>query len=207
MRVRPPDNPSAARNTAPILDVLKRVVRPGERIVEMGAGNAQHAAVMAAELPFGQWQVTETPGGLARPGAWLAWSGDERLGTPAAYAAGSGTLDFAPFTLALSINTAHIVTWPEFTGFLNDAAAMTAAERRLIYYGPLRIGEDYLSEGNRRFDAQLSAQGTGRGIRDLHAVDAAAAAAGWRRDRLFAMPASNLMLVYQAPGPATGVAK
>ncbi|MEO0997676.1 MAG: DUF938 domain-containing protein [Pseudomonadota bacterium] len=207
MRARPPDNPSAARNTAPILDVLKRLVRPGERIVEMGAGNAQHAAVMASELSFAQWQVTETPGELSRPAAWLAWSGDVRLSAAAPYSAGSATLDFSPFTLALSINTAHIVGWSGFVGFLHDAAAMTAAERRLVYYGPLKIGEDFLSEGNRRFDAQLTAQDRRRGIRDLNAVDAAAAAAGWCRDRLFAMPANNLLLVYSASKPSAHVAK
>ena len=64
--------PSATRNAAPILAVLRRVVPPGARVLELASGTGQHAAEFSAALRA-DWQPTdvmaETFGSIA------AWAG------------------------------------------------------------------------------------------------------------------------------------
>src|ERR1700688_3961719 len=52
-----------ARNRAPILDVLKRVLPPAGLVVEIASGSGEHAVFFAQGLPALSWQPTDANAG------------------------------------------------------------------------------------------------------------------------------------------------
>ena len=83
------------------------------------------------------------------------------------------------------------------TGALfSQAAAILPATGVVFVYGPFRRGDDFISAGNRAFDATLRGQDPAWGLRDVDAVVAVAETAGWRPRATLTMPANNLSLVF-----------
>jgi hypothetical protein len=68
---------------------------------------------------------------------------------------------------------------------------------QLLTYGPYLEDEVPTAEGNRRFDATLRAQNPAWGIRRREDVQTEAARAGLALVARHAMPANNLLLVWQ----------
>ena len=67
-------------------------------------------------------------------------------------------------------------------------------------YGPFNVAGRFTSESNRRFDESLRSRDADMGIRDLDLLDEMAAAAGMERIRQYAMPANNMLIVWQKSG-------
>jgi hypothetical protein len=44
-------SPSTARNRAPILSVLQRVLSPDARVLELASGSGEHAVYVARKMP------------------------------------------------------------------------------------------------------------------------------------------------------------
>ena len=52
-------SPAAERNRQPILEVLRRVLPPSGRALEIASGSGQHVSWFARHLPAWNWQPTE----------------------------------------------------------------------------------------------------------------------------------------------------
>jgi Protein of unknown function (DUF938) len=52
-------SPAAERNRQPILDVLRRVLPPSGRALEIASGSGQHVSWFARHLAGWTWQPTE----------------------------------------------------------------------------------------------------------------------------------------------------
>ena len=52
-------SPSAARNSAPILAVLKRVLPTSGVVLEIGSGTGEHAVCFAEAMPNPTWQPSD----------------------------------------------------------------------------------------------------------------------------------------------------
>src|SRR6478735_12645189 len=52
-------SPAAERNRQPLLEVLRRVLPPSGRALEIASGTGQHAAWFARHLPGWTWQPTD----------------------------------------------------------------------------------------------------------------------------------------------------
>src|SRR4051794_16480547 len=52
-------SPSVARNQDPILAVLRRVLAPAARVLEIASGTGEHAVYFAAALPHLTWQPSD----------------------------------------------------------------------------------------------------------------------------------------------------
>src|ERR1700749_1131850 len=52
-------SPAAERNRQPILDVLRRVLPPSGRALDIASGSGQHVSWFARHLPGWTWQPTE----------------------------------------------------------------------------------------------------------------------------------------------------
>ena len=190
----------AERNKQPILEVLRTLLPPQGRALEIASGTGQHAAWFAAHLPQWHWQPTDAKADLfAGLTARVGQAGLANVPPPplldvqaAAWLPAGETFD-----LIYCANMLHIAPWPCCAGLMQGAARHLAPGGRLVTYGPYLEDEVPTSEGNVKFDASLRAQDAAWGIRRREDVQAEAARAGLTLAARHAMPANNLLLVWQ----------
>jgi SAM-dependent methyltransferase len=182
--------PSAARNAGPILGVLRRVVRPGDRVLELASGTGQHAAEFAPALAA-DWQPSDVePANFASITAWSgAVARPPILLDACAPGWGKGDRD-----VVLAVNLLHLVPETGATVLLTEAAKALAPRGRFCLYGPFLREGRATSEGDAAFDASLRAQDARLGYKDLGWVMARLGAAGLGVQAV-PMPANNLMLI------------
>jgi hypothetical protein len=97
----------------------------------------------------------------------------------------------------LCINMIHIAPWAAAKGLVSGAARVLPAGGILYLYGPFRRDGRHTAPSNEAFDASLRRQNPAWGVRDLEAVAALAAAAGFGPPVIEQMPADNLSLVFK----------
>ena len=69
-------SPSAARNSAPILAVLKRVLPTSGVVLEIGCGTGEHAVCFAEAMPNLTWQPSDVDfGARASTASWIKFTG------------------------------------------------------------------------------------------------------------------------------------
>jgi SAM-dependent methyltransferase len=189
--------PAPERNKAPILAVLRRVLPPAGRLLELASGSGQHAVHFARHLPAWTWQPTEVDEAcLASIRAWVREAALPNLREPlrldvAAEDWGVGAVD-----AVFSANLLHISPWPAGVALLRGAGRHLAPGGVLVLYGPFRIGGAHTAPSNAAFDADLRARDARWGVRDLADVEAEAARAGLALAERVEMPANNQTLVF-----------
>lgn len=198
------------RNRDPILEVLRRHVRPGDTVLEVASGSGQHAVYLAPRLGV-RWQPTDASAeARASIDAWRDASPTETAGAALPKVAAAGDvqpalpLDVAgPWPLKhadvlVCINMIHISPWPATLALLDGAAQIGP---RVIYlYGPYKRGGRHTAPSNEQFEGWLKARDPAFGVRDLESVEAEAAARGFVLTELVEMPANNLSLVFGRRG-------
>lgn len=209
----PRHSAAAARNQGAILtELLRRLPAQGQAL-EIASGTGQHVVHFAAALPGWRWQPTDLdPQSLHDVARRVADTGLRNVLPPARLdllgLASTQAGELPPgadrVDLVFSANLLHIAPWAACGALMRLAGARLAEGGRLIVYGPFRVADEALADGNRAFDADLRARNPAWGLRWLHEVDAQAQAAGLARAERVNMPANNLLLVYQraAAGPA-----
>lgn len=188
--------PAAARNRAPILAVLRRVLPPRGTVLEVASGTGEHCTFFAAALPALEWQPSDPdPANRVSTDAWCAGLPNVRAALPL-----DATAEDWPVTGAdavLCINMIHIAPWEATTGLLRGAARVMGKGAPLVLYGPFRrAGVDTVAS-NEAFDASLRMQDARWGLRVLEEVAAEAARAGFGAAEVVEMPANNLMVVFR----------
>jgi SAM-dependent methyltransferase len=129
------------RNQQPILEVLRRIIRPSDRLLlEVGSGTGQHAAFMAPYFPQLLWQTSDRPQHHAGIRAWLADSPATNLQPPVAYEIGRDTFPVADngasFDVVFSANTLHIMPWRCVERLIADLGENLLAGRVPCSMGP-----------------------------------------------------------------------
>lgn len=197
-----PFAPACERNREPILDVLREVLAPCRRVLEIGSGTGQHAVHFAAAMPWLSWQCSDRAGNLPGIRAWL----DEAAlpNTPAPIELDvAGGWPCARYDAVFSANTLHIMGWAEVVRFFAHLPGITADDAVLAIYGPFNQDGRYTSDSNAAFDRSLKLRDPRMGLRDAAAVDALARAAGFALVEDHAMPANNRCRVWRRRGDAT----
>lgn len=188
--------PAASRNTAPILGVLAHELRDRTAILEIGSGTGQHAVAAASAFPALVWQPTDVADRIGDITALIEASGVTNVLEPRALDVHDGASP-GRFDAVFTANTLHIVSEAGVRALLGIAGASLGDGGLLLCYGPFSRGGKFSTPSNAAFDASLRSGGGGSGVRDLERVDDGAAAAGLQRRRIYAMPANNLLLVFQ----------
>jgi hypothetical protein len=210
---------AAERNRQPILDVLRRVLPPAGRALEIASGSGQHVSWFARHLPGWTWQPTEfAAASLASIAAWSVLDADDIAQSPSA-GAGIGPLpNIAPplqldvcaaewpvagaFDAITCANMIHASPPRTLPGLMQGAGRHLAAGGVLVTYGPYILDDEPLTASNVEFDAWLKTRDPSWGIRRLADVLAHARDAGLGLRERVAMPANNLMLVFHREGAA-----
>ena len=205
-------SPSAERNKQPILNVLHQVLPASGTALEIASGTGQHAAWFAAALPLWNWQPTEAnTDALPAIAAGVAATGLNNVRRPLlldvmapTWPSTDNTDDVAvasafqsPFDAVFCANMLHISPWPTCAALMLGSARHLASTGLLLLYGPFLEDTVTTAPGNLAFDDSLRAQNPAWGLRKKEAVQAQAQRAGLLLRQRHAMPANNLLLVFQ----------
>jgi SAM-dependent methyltransferase len=188
------------RNKQPILELLRSVLPAQGRALEVASGTGQHVAWFAQHLPHWQWQPSDVTARLFADIAARAAQAQLTNVQPALLLdvrADPWPLQGATFELVYCANMLHIAPWDCCAGLMQGAARVLAPGGQLVTYGPYLEDDVPTSEGNLKFDAALRAENPAWGIRRREDVQAEAQAAGLQLAARHAMPANNLLLVWQ----------
>jgi len=190
------------RNREPILEVLRRVLPPAGLVLEIASGTGQHVAFFAQALapafPGLRWQPSD-PSPLHRDSirAWTLAAGAENVAEPLDLDVEREPWPIAAADAILNINMIHIAPWSAALALFQGAARRLPPAGLLYLYGPFKREGQHTADSNQRFDERLRAEDPRWGVRDLGEVQAVAAAAGFGRAEITAMPANNLSLVFR----------
>lgn len=188
--------PSAARNAAPILEVLQKVLPATGRMLELASGTGQHAATFAAALPGWEWQPTDlNPTHFASITAWAATSAG-RIAPPVALDAGcpGWAADWADIDAALVVNLLHLIPNAAADAVLDGMAQAVRPGGLVLVYGPFLRDGRATSDGDAAFHASLRAQDPAIGYKEAGDATARLARHGLSVT-CHEMPANNLMLI------------
>lgn len=196
-RSEKPFAPASERNREPILGVLREAFADRRHVLEIGSGTGQHAVHFAAALPWITWQTSERDENLPGLRQWLDEAALPNTPAPLVLDVGTEAWPATRHDAVFSANTLHIMAWPEVEALFTHLPAVTTDDAVLAVYGPFNVGGTFTSDSNAAFDASLRQRGAHMGLRDLEAVDALAARAGFTRVATHAMPANNLCVVWK----------
>jgi SAM-dependent methyltransferase len=189
--------PATERNTAPILDVLRRVLPPAGLVLEIASGTGQHAAHFAAALPSLDWQPTDADArARASIAAWRAHAGLPNLREPLELDVRRAPWPVGSADAIVCINMIHISPWESTEALMEGAGALLGLGGVLVLYGPYRRHGEHTAPSNAAFDEDLRTRNPAWGVRNMEAVEALAAAAGFVGEPCIPMPANNFSLVF-----------
>jgi hypothetical protein len=201
--VTPPDarriSPAAERNAPPLLAQLQRLLPASGLMLEIASGTGQHAATFSAGLPGWDWQPTDgDDSALTSIRAWCEGLPRVRAPLHLDITADPWPAAVPPVVDAIfCANLIHISPWICTGALMRAAARHLAPQGLLLTYGPYLEDEIPTAPSNLAFDTDLRARHPDWGIRPLKAVAAEARAAGLGLRERVAMPANNLLLVWE----------
>lgn len=188
--------PATARNRDPILAVLTRHLPQRGLVLEVASGSGEHVVHFAQAFPHLLFQPSDPdPDARASIDAWRAALTLSNVRPAIALDATAEPWPIAAADAVLCINMVHIAPWAAAEGVVRGAARVLPPGGVLYLYGPYKRGGRHTAPSNAAFDASLRSQDPEWGVRDLEAVIALTAAAGFAQPVIEQMPANNLSLV------------
>jgi hypothetical protein len=190
--------PAVARNREPILRVLRNILPPLALVLEIASGTGEHGVWFSRALPAITWQPTDQdPEALKSITAWRDMTGLPNLLPPQSLDAAAEAWP-SPGPTPSSRSTWSISRLGAATqGLFAGAARVLSPGGLLFLYGPFREANVHTSAGNAAFDADLRAQNSSWGIRDLADIAVLARQHGFEAPERIAMPANNLSVVFR----------
>lgn len=192
-------SPATARNTEPILEVLKGHMPAAGPVLEVACGAGQHALAFARALPCLDWTPSDPdPAALASAEAWRA-EGPENLRPPVRLdLLDETTWPERPFKAVFCANLTHISPWAATEGLMRLAGrVLLKPGGLLVLYGPFRETGVPLAPSNFDFDRSLKSRDPAWGLRELDEVVLAAKDEGLAHTLRVEMPANNLTLLFR----------
>jgi len=191
-------SPAAARNAAPIAEVLAQELPDEGLVLEIASGTGEHAVYMAQRFSNLEWQPSDRDAeGLASIEAWREDVGLANMRSPIALDAAAQKWPIEACDALLCINMVHVSPWKATEGLMRGAKRILARGAPLILYGPYLEADVETSASNLAFDASLKARDSAWGLREAAAVDREARINGLTRTARYEMPANNIMLIYR----------
>jgi hypothetical protein len=189
--------PATGRNRDAIAAVLAEALPKHGAALEIASGTGEHAVFFANLFPALQWQPTDCdPEALASIRAWSAQRPLPNLADPLRLDAAADEWPVTAADAMIAINMVHISPWSATLGLLRGAARVLPTGGPLIVYGPFRRRDFPTAPTNEAFDRSLRERDPAWGLREVETLEAEASLLGLRLERLVAMPANNLTLVF-----------
>lgn len=192
-----PYSSAAERNRQPIVDKLRVMFPEHASVLEIGSGTGQHAVFFTREMPGVLWQPSDREENLAGLEARFAAEDNGNILPPLRL---DVLVDDWPdycYDAAFSANTAHIMPWEAVVAMFEGVASHLESGARFCLYGPFNVNNNFTSQSNAQFDAQLRAADSKMGIRDTAMIESLANIHQMPLERKIAMPANNFILVFK----------
>lgn len=193
-------SPAVARNTDPILAVLRAHLPARGRVLEIASGSGEHAVAFARALPLTTWTPSDpSPEARASIAAWAAEAALPNLKPVIDLdAARPDSWPGVDVQVIVCINMIHISPWSATQGLMAGAGrVLPDPGGLLVLYGPFRETDVPLAPSNEAFDASLKSRDPAWGLREVEAVAALAKTHGLHLTRRAEMPANNLLLMFR----------
>lgn len=190
--------PHVARNTGPIIDILREILPESGLVLEIASGTGEHALYFARAFPALMFQPSDPdPLALASIAAWSETGGPGNLLPPLMLDAAETHWPLQQADAILCINMIHISPWTATEGLLAGAGRLLGAGAPLYLYGPYHQHGVPTAPSNEAFDANLKARDEQWGLRQVEHVSGEAAKHGLALERIVGMPANNLSLIFR----------
>ncbi len=193
---------AAVRNSEPILGVLRTELAGCRSVFEIGCGTAQHAVYFASALTELEWQTSDLPEHLELIDQRLAEEGLANVLRPMVVDMRDPPVVTTRYDAVYSCNTLHIMGMPAVRKLFPFVSAILRDNGVFCYYGAFRRGGAFNADSNAEFDRSLRERDPQMGLRELEVIDRLAADAGLRLERIYAMPANNLLVSWALGLPA-----
>lgn len=191
--------PHVARNTGPIIDMLRGILPDEGLVLEVASGSGEHALAFARAFPHLLWQPTDAdPVSLRSVDAWRNAEGMPNLLAPVHLDAAADQWPVEGAQAILCINMVHISPWAATQGLLAGAARLLGSGCPLYLYGAYRQKGVETAPSNEAFDQSLKARNPQWGLRNLEDVVAEAGRHGFKLDAVVPMPANNLSVILRS---------
>jgi len=192
--------PSALRNLAPIVELLRHAAPATGRALEIASGTGQHVIALAQALPDLHWHPSEiAPDRIASINAYAAEAGLDNL-HPAQMldaTAQGWAAQHSAYDLIYLGNLLHLIPAPSAKAILHEAAKALTPAGRFVIYGPFKRAGVLTSEGDTKFDADLRGADPAIGYKDDTWVKEVLTDAGLGAIVTQQMPANNLAFIAQ----------
>lgn len=194
---RLPDSPAARRNSEAILEVLREEFGTSRAVLEIGSGTGQHAVSFSAALDGLVWQTSDRR--VNHPGirAWIDHARLANVNPPLDIDVLKNVDVSGDYDAVFSANTAHIMSEDAVRRMFELVGRTLSAGGIFCLYGPFNIDGKFTSDSNAAFDRSLRSENPEMGIRDLEMLDGFAGDNALNRVRRYAMPANNMIVVWQ----------
>ena len=150
--------PSAGRNSAPIVNLIKRIAPEPGNALEIASGTGQHIVQLALSLPNIIWSPSDVEG--ERLKSISAWVESENLLNikPPIYldATETGWAKSLPKSnFILLVNLLHLISWDETETLISELSIALKTKGIALVYGPFMRNGQLISEGDKNFHTSL----------------------------------------------------
>lgn len=161
--------PSAEKNSAPIINLIKRIAPKSGEALEVASGTGQHIVKLAFSLPNISWSPSEVEGErLKSISAWIESVNLLNIKPPlyldATETGWSESLPQSDFILL--VNLLHLISWNETEILINELSKALKTKGIALIYGPFMRNGELTSEGDRNFHISLTQTDPDIGYKD-----------------------------------------
>ena len=192
--------PSAARNSASIVELVERVAPKSGKALEIASGTGQHIVEIAVSLPNLSWSPSEVD--RDRLKSISIWIEDNNLpnirapfyldATEIGWAESTDQSDFI-----LLINLLHLISWREAETLIDEISKALNPMGVALIYGPFMREGQLTSEGDQNFHKSLIQTDPDLGYKNNLDMITLFAQSGLLHLETVEMPANNLAFVLQ----------
>ena len=197
--------PSAERNSAPIVNLIKRIAPEPGNALEIASGTGQHIVQLALSLPNIIWSPSDVEG--ERLKSISAWVESENLLNikPPIYldATETGWAKSLPkYNFILLVNLLHLISWDETETLISELSIALKTKGIALVYGPFMRNGQLISEGDKNFHTSLIQTDPDIGYKNDLEMLTLFSNSGLVHLETVEMPANNAAFVLQKAGQA-----
>ena len=197
--------PSAERNSAPIVNLIKRIAPEPGNALEIASGTGQHIVQLALSLPNIIWSPSDVEG--ERLKSISAWVESENLLNikPPMYldATETGWAKSLPKSnFILLVNLLHLISWDETETLISELFIALKTKGIALVYGPFMRNGQLISEGDKNFHTSLIQTDPDIGYKNDLEMLTLFSNSGLVHLETVEMPANNAAFVLQKAGQA-----